>query len=316
MRIETAAKLACAYSGLVWGLFWLPLRALDSAGISGVWAVLGFYIIPFILLAPVMLIRWRTSLAGWWPHLLGFTSAAGLALYSLAILNTDVVKAMLLFYLTPIWSTLIARLWLGEPITLMRWLALVLGLAGMMVILKIDRGALWPEQPGDWMALASGVGWAITANLYRTDGGRIAPVDLLSQNFLWSAIIALAIVMIMHPGGTGAPSFATYAAQLRWLVPTIIVVVMSGVYATMWGAPKLNPGIVGLLFMTEISVGAITAAIWAGEPFGLRETVGILLITGAGVAEGLWDLLRRTQASRATPSTSGTKRTGSKCSVS
>jgi drug/metabolite transporter (DMT)-like permease len=316
MRIETAAKLACAYSGLVWGLFWLPLRALDSAGISGAWAILGFYIIPAVLLVPVMLIRWRKSLAGWWNNLLGLSSALGLALYSLAILNTEVVTALLLFYLTPIWSTLIARIWLGEPITPMRWLALALGLAGMMVILKADHGVPWPDQPGDWMALASGIGWAITANLYRADGGRIAAIDLLNQNFLWSAIVALLVVVIMHPDGANAPSLATYAAELWWLVPTVIAVVMTGVYATMWGAPKLNPGIVGLLFMTEISVGAVTAAIWAGEPFGIREIIGIVLITGAGVAEGIWELWRGPQVSRASPSTSGTKRTGSKCSVS
>ena len=52
---------------------------------------------------------------------------------------------------------------------------------------------------------------------------------------------------------------------------------MTGMYATMWGAPKLNPGVVGLLFMTEISVGAITAAIWSGEPFGYRELSGSFL---------------------------------------
>jgi drug/metabolite transporter (DMT)-like permease len=292
MRIETAAKLACAYSGLVWGLFWLPLRALDAAGISGAWAVPGFYIIPVVLLVPVMLIRWRTSLAGWWNNLLGLSSALGLALYSLAILNTDVVKALLLFYLTPIWSTLIARIWLGEPVTPMRWLALILGLAGLTVILRIDHGMPWPERPGDWMALASGIGWAITANLYRADGGRTAAIDLLNQNFLWSAIVAAAVVAAAHPGWTGAPSLAAYAAQLWWLVPTVVFVVMSGVYATMWGAPKLNPGVVGLLFMTEISVGAATAAIWAGEPFGAREVIGIMLITGAGIAEGFWDAWR------------------------
>jgi drug/metabolite transporter (DMT)-like permease len=198
----------------------------------------------------------------------------------------------------------------------MRWLALVLGLLGMMVILKVEQRFPWPEQIGDWMALGAGIGWAITANLYRADGGRIAPIDLLNQNFLWSAIMAVLVVIVMHPEGAGAPSLATYAAQLWWLVPTIVVVVMSGVYATMWGAPKLNPGIVGLLFMTEISVGAITAAIWAGEPFGIREVIGIVLITGAGVAEGIWELMRGSQTSRASPSTSGTNRTGSKCSVS
>ena len=67
---------------------------------------------------------------------------------------------------------------------------------------------------------------------------------------------------------------------------------MTGVYASMWGMPKLNPGLVGLLFMTEISVGAVTAAIWSGDPFGWREIIGIVLISGAGVFESIVDLVR------------------------
>ena len=60
---------------------------------------------------------------------------------------------------------------------------------------------------------------------------------------------------------------------------------MSGVYASMWGAPKLSPGLVGLLYMTEISAGAVTAAIWAGEAFGAREILGLALISLAGVLD-------------------------------
>jgi drug/metabolite transporter (DMT)-like permease len=86
------------------------------------------------------------------------------------------------------------------------------------------------------------------------------------------------------------PSPETYSSVLWWLVPSVVILVMTGTYATMWGAPKLNPGIVGLLFMTEISVGAVTAAIWAGEPFGWREAIGIILITGAGLIESVIDL--------------------------
>ena len=82
------------------------------------------------------------------------------------------------------------------------------------------------------------------------------------------------------------------AAQLWWLVPTMIVVVMTGVYAALWGAPKLSPGLVGLLFMTEISVGAITAAIWSGDPFGMREVIGIVLISLAGILESVIDIWR------------------------
>lgn len=73
----------------------------------------------------------------------------------------------------------------------------------------------------------------------------------------------------------------------RWLVPVLVIIVVPGSFAAMWGASHLNPGIVGLLFMTEISIGTATAAIWAGEPFGAREIIGIVLITSAGLVESV-----------------------------
>ena len=34
ISIENRAKLACLYAGTVWGLFWIPLRALGDAILS------------------------------------------------------------------------------------------------------------------------------------------------------------------------------------------------------------------------------------------------------------------------------------------
>ena len=47
-----------------------------------------------------------------------------------------------------------------------------------------------------------------------------------------------------------------------------------------------------VLFMTEISAAAITAAIWAGEPFGIREVSGVILISAAGIFEPVLNLFR------------------------
>src|SRR4051794_33069509 len=164
MKTETLAKLACAYSGLVWGLFWIPLRTLDALGVRGLWATLIFYAVPAVLTLPVMLWRWRDTLAGGIGlQATGLVSAFGLLLYSVSVLYTDVVKAMLLFYLTPIWSTLLARAVLGEPITAVRWLAMAMGIGGTLIIFNIDLGIPMPRNVGDWLALASGVMWAITA---------------------------------------------------------------------------------------------------------------------------------------------------------
>lgn len=293
MKTETLAKFACAYSGLVWGLFWIPVRRLDEAGITGLWAIFFFYALPFALSLLILPLRWRPMLSGGlWLQLLGLMPAMSLVLYSASVLYTDVVRATLLFYMSPLWSTLLARIFLGEPITPVRSLAIAVALLGMLVIFHADMGVPLPERPGDWIALGSGVVWSLASILLRADKGSAA-IDLVIQNFLWSAIIGVVLLLSFGPGLAASPPVGVYLAQLPWLVPTLIVIVISGVYASMWGTPKLNPGLVGLLFMTEISVGTGTAALWSGEPFGWREVFGIVLISAAGVMESLWDLWRR-----------------------
>jgi drug/metabolite transporter (DMT)-like permease len=297
MKTETLAKFACAYSGLVWGLFWIPVRHLDSVGISGLWTVFYFYALLLVLTLPLLFVRWRRMIAGGlWLNLLGIVAAVSLVLYSVSVLYTDVVRATLLFYLTPLWSTLLARTFLGEPITPLRWLAMAIAILGMLVIFHADSGIPLPEQPGDWIALGTGFLWSVASILLRADNGRSAAIDLALQNFFWSAVVATLLLLILGPELSTSPPIAVFLAQLPWLVPTLVIVVISGVYASMWGTPKLNPGLVGLLFMTEISVGAITAALWSGDPFGWRETTGVVLISVAGVMESLWEIRRNRRA--------------------
>ena len=56
-------------------------------------------------------------------------------------------------------------------------------------------------------------------------------------------------------------------------------------YLTIWPATLLAPGRVGVLLMSEIVVGVITAAIISGEPFGIREALGTIMIVSAALLE-------------------------------
>jgi len=47
--------------------------------------------------------------------------------------------------------------------------------------------------------------------------------------------------------------------------------------------------------MTEIVVGSISVALLAGEPFGIREVVGIILIAGASLLEPIASLVKRSE---------------------
>jgi drug/metabolite transporter (DMT)-like permease len=296
--IDTRARLACAYAGVVWGLFWLPLRGLENAGVEGLWAILAFYLAPLTVVVPVLLLRLpQLRQGGADLQFKGILVAIGMVPYSVSLIYTDVVRAILLFYLTPIWSALLARLVLGEAITPVRWFSMALGFGGLMVILNNDTGLPLPANAGDWLAFAAGILWAAAAVSLRRGPFHDA-IELTSANFLWSAVLAI-LFLVLFGGAGPPPDAAAILGSLPWLLPTLLVVLLTGTYATMWATPKLNPAVVGLLFMTEISVGAVTAALWANEPFGAREVAGVVLITGAGILESIWELWVRPRLRRA-----------------
>jgi len=208
-----------------------------------------------------------------------------LVLYSTAFLYTDVIHATLLYYLTPIWSALLARAWLKELITRDRTLAIILGTAGLLIILNLDQGLPLPRNPGDWMALVSGLIWALFANVMRRSESSYNTVDVLFSWFFWGTIIAVALGLLQILDRPDPPSAQQIITVLPWLIPVVLFLIIPGFYAITWGVPLLNPGTVGVLFMTEISVGAISAALLTNEPFGTREILGVILITAAGLTE-------------------------------
>ena len=61
-------------------------------------------------------------------------SGFALLCYSLAFLCADVIRAIMLYYLTPVWSTLIAAVVLKEMITLQRIIAIILAFMGMLIM--------------------------------------------------------------------------------------------------------------------------------------------------------------------------------------
>jgi len=146
-------------SAAIWGLYWLPLRKIEQAGVGSSWSVLAVYVVPFLFLLPWAIIRrhalWRN--AG--PVLLiGLPIGAALACYATGFLHTTVLRTTLLFYMTPIWSTLLAMIFLQEKTGLRRWIAIGTGLFGLCLMLtaKDSATALAAINWGDISALMAG----------------------------------------------------------------------------------------------------------------------------------------------------------------
>lgn len=282
-RPDLLPSVVVALIGVSWGVFWLPMRLLDKIGLGGAWASLAVFATAMVLLLPVIIARRRRLVAGGTSLLItGMITGAAFALYATALVLTEIVYTILLFYLTPVWSTLLGRILLGEKITRGRLLALILGIAGLFVILGFDRGLPLPRNIGDWMALLSGIAWAYgSLRVYRSESA--SAWETTSAFFAGGLLVTLVAVLI--PIGVTAPSSESLVAATPWLFLLVAVYLVPSMLLLLWAASRLSPGRVGLLLMGEVVVGVISAALLTDEPFGGRELIGTILIVSAGVIE-------------------------------
>ena len=291
VAIETRAKLACLYAGAVWGLFWIPLRAMEDAGLHNLWITTIYFLVPAMCMLPVLGLRWRSIRQGGAPlQLTVVACGAALTLYSASIVFTEVVRALMLFYLMPVWGFLLARVVLKERITAVRIAAMGIAALGMLTLFGLGAGLPVPRNAGDWMGLLAGMVWAVATVRIRMHEDH-STVDLTVGFFLWGLILSAAISLMLAP--EHMPGFRQVVPVLPMLLGFVLLLVIPGTCAALWGPKFLNPGVTGLLYMTEVVVGMISAALLAGEPFGGRELAGVILIAGASLLEPLTLLARR-----------------------
>ena len=188
----------------------------------------------------------------------------------------------------PIWGTIIGLIWLGEKLTVRRIAALVFGFAGMMIVLRADEGLPLPRNLGDWMALISGVAWAIgTARIFvARDIGTYETSFFVA---LGAAIVTAIGIFLLPINLMGSVPTATALQEgIPLIAVSTLLLMIPMLFLTLWGAQRLPPATVGILLLVELVVAVISAAILIEEePFGTRELIGTILIAGAGVIESL-----------------------------
>lgn len=284
-RHTGAAAIGLAISGVLWGLYWVPLRWLSGLGMGGAWPGAVIFASAGLILLPLAWHHRAAIRANWWALIsCGMLTGAAFSLFSTAILMTDVIRAILLFYLTPVWSTGLGLIFLGERLTAARLTALALGLAGLMIMLGLGAGWPVPRSLGDVLALASGVVWAIgSLRLYQ--GSHIA-VPLQVIGFVGGGLLITMVTIVVGGAGMNPLSGADALVSAFWPVLILSVfVVVPTLFLTVWPATVLPPARVGLILMTEIVAGVATAALFANEPFGWREAIGSVVIVSAGLVE-------------------------------
>ena len=268
-----------------WGLYWLPQRLLLDLGMTGGWGTVGQYLISFIVLVPVAIWRlYKGQDIGLQHWLCGLLLGSGAIFYANSFLVTEVIRALVFFYLAPLWASLIEAIFLKRRLKWSRVLTVTLALAGVWVAVGLEVGIPLPIYLGDWFGLIAGI--LITAGAARTEIEQPQGIfPLLFMVIIFGLFATVAQYPLLADALGAMPSIQNVMSSLPLLLGISLFFVLPTTAIIFWSPSKIGTGVFGILILSELVVGVISAALLTDEPFGWPQIVGTALILAAGVLE-------------------------------
>ena len=285
---------ALVINAFIWGVSWWPFRVLQGHGLHPLWATALVYLLVLAVLLTLRFNSWRGLLANPGLWLLALSSGLTNVGFNWAVTVGDVVRVVLLFYLMPAWSVLVAWLLLGEKPTASSLLRLALAMAGVLIVLKTPDSP-WPIPQGgaDWLALMGGMTFAITNALLRKFQHTPSDARMLAM-FGGGALIAT-LVALLGMTQQVVPAPALLAAGIPVLLALSLAFMVSNA-ALQFGAARLAASATSLVMLTEILFASASAALLGAATFTPRIVLGGSLIVLAAAWAALAPTSRNADA--------------------
>ena len=280
-RTAKLATAALVINAFVWGVSWWPFRQLQGYGLHPLWATALVYLMVAAALMTLPFKAWRGFAAH--PQLWFLAAASGFTNvgFNWAVTVGDVVRVVLLFYLMPAWSVLVAWALLGEKPTFGSLLRLLLAMIGVLVVLK-QPDSPWPVPQGsaDWLAIMGGFSFAVTNALLRKYSHTPSGSRMLAI-FGGSGLLATAVALLgMWQQTVPAPALLTAGIPLLF---GLSLAFMASNAALQYGAARLAAGTTAIVMLTEILFASGSAAALGAAQFSPRILLGGSLIVLAAV---------------------------------
>jgi drug/metabolite transporter (DMT)-like permease len=280
MASGSGPALALLLNAFVWGISWWPFRQLQAHGLHPLWATALVYLVSLVLLLALRPGAWRGF--GQQPLLWCLMAAAGMTNvgFNWAVTVGDVVRVVLLFYLMPAWTVLLAWPLLGETPTARSLARLALAMAGVVIVLD-TAGSLWPvpQSLADWLALMGGFSFALTNILLRKLRGVAAAPRVLAMFAGGTALAAGAATLGFALGAVPALP----APQLAWAgVGTALSVgFLLGNVALQYGAARMSAHAAALIMLSEVVFASLSSVALGAAQMSVRTWIGGALILAA-----------------------------------
>ena len=278
--------LALLMNALVWGCAWWPFRQLEGLGLHPLWATVLVYSVAvgvIIAARPHALGQVLRTPELWWLLLAAGTTNAA---FNWAVVIGDVVRVILLFYLMPLWTVLLARLLLHEPLTRGAGLRVMVSLVGAAIVLWPEGQSGWaslplPQSLPDWLGVLGGFSFALNNVLLRRAAHRPEEGRAVAM-FGGGVVVAGLLATLLAARGAlpWPPSPApTWAAGVLVLALMFLV----GNLALQFAAARLPANVTSVVMLTEVVIASGSAVAFGGGVMTTRLLLGGGLIVGAAL---------------------------------
>ena len=272
-------------SSCAWGLYWLPLRSIEEAGIVGSWSIVFVNACPLLILVPLLLFNLDQLKIYPIPiFFAGFMIGAAFTFYANGLVETSVIRATLLFYLSPIWSTIIGIIWLKERLTIARVISIIIALLGLIFLLyNFDNQENKALNFGDFSSVLSGLFWALGASILKK-WSKVPILSLTTVVYFSTSILSILLAIIVYEAAI--PSFSLIMENFVLAFTWSVIVLLPSFCIIFRISQILFPGRVGILMMSEVVVAVISAKIFLPEEqMFVLQWVGAIAILTAGLIE-------------------------------
>ena len=262
-------------SAVLWGVWWVPVRFLNAAGLEGAWAGVALSLSALPVICALMLTRKGAKFLPAKALIGSGLVAVAFILYTVALDYTDVVRVVLLFYLAPAWSTLIEWGFMNRRLTWQSALAFSCSLVGMLFILGGDL-FVRTMGAGEGLAIISGLLWAVGAALLFASPTR----DPVQVSLVAVALSAVVSILVCVADDVSEVKFAAFSEAMTdypvYLIGCLYFAPMLAI--TIWSAGKLPPALMSYLLSVEIIAGVVSSVLLLNERFGAIELLGAIAI--------------------------------------
>jgi drug/metabolite transporter (DMT)-like permease len=275
----SAPTWGLVFGAATWGVVWYPYRLLNKAGVDGIWSTVftyGIALVAGVILFPKAV----KSLARITPMgiLMGASIGWSNLAYVLGILEGEVMRVLLLFYLAPLWTVPLARLILHERLDRSGFIIMALAFVGAMVMLWHPAlGVPWPASRAEWFGVAAGFLFALGNVLVRQQQEL---GDAAKSIVIWAGVTVAGLVHAPQSSLDFATAWSAGLANAGLIVAIAVALFLMSL-ALQYGLTRTpaNRAIVILLF--ELVIAAFASYWLAGETLRAQDWVGGALIVAA-----------------------------------